>query len=70
MLNTHCKDCQNKSKLFLKLPGRMKFTYICRSAVKCPYTQKKEGEEIKLRLDKLSSAQNIHNKIVYNGGLK
>jgi len=52
MKNSHCISCQNKTKLFLKLPGRMKFTYICKKASTCPLTQKQEGEETKLKLNK------------------
>ncbi len=44
MKNPHCTSCHNKTKLFLKLPGRMKFTYICKKASICPFTQKQEGE--------------------------
>ncbi len=51
MRNPHCPSCQNKTKLFLKLPGRMKFTYICQKALSCPLTQRTQGEETKLRPD-------------------
>lgn len=51
MKNSHCVECNNRTKIFLKLPGRMKFTFICKQATSCPFTRKQEGEETKLRSD-------------------
>jgi hypothetical protein len=51
MLNPHCEICKNKTKLYIKLPGRNKYTYICKNALTCPFTEKKEGEETKLVIE-------------------
>ena len=48
MKNTHCEKCQNRTKLFIKLPGKNNYTYICKMASECPFTQHTAGEEIRL----------------------
>ncbi len=39
MKNSHCIECKERTKLFLKLPGRMNYTYMCEKAKTCPFTE-------------------------------
>lgn len=49
MENSHCIQCNNKTKLLLKVAG--KHIYVCKQASLCPFTKKKDGEETKLILE-------------------
>ena len=43
MINTHCQECQNRTKLFVK-QGK-KYAYMCQQAKTCPFTNKEKDDE-------------------------
>ena len=46
MINTNCKACKNRTKLWL---GREK-TYMCKSVLVCPFTKHEKNELVHLEV--------------------
>lgn len=62
MLNNHCPNCQNRTKLFLKPKGCKEGYYICKQVLVCPFTNKNNLENREMKNSLTKSKEEINNE--------